>query len=291
MGALLSVLQVTSNNMQSSVCAPVTPQRIKRGIMLISGRNSERGETATVMTPRKQHDDEPNDEVDVEAQLIMLSRALSVDRRLVDSELLAFVTNKQVQKQLCQPVRTLGSVSPWQKVYMMCFNITVLRIEVLHELFRYRDETNGFILEGIRTEFDQTALEVPAKSWRAIRPWSITANLWKPHEDGSGRTTFIHVSRAEAGMTLASWMLDTAAYYVARGFASDVNKAAFEASLPGSPWMERMQADKDGFYRELQKIEKMRSPVPWDSRFLNRRWRLLPELQSATPPSLRKHAA
>jgi len=86
-------------------------------------------------------------------------------------------------------------------------------------------------------------------------------------------------------------MLDTAAYYVARGFASDVNKAAFEASLPGSPWMERMQADKDGFYRELQKIEKMRSPVPWDSRFLNRRWRLLPELQSATPPSLRKHAA
>jgi len=48
---------------------------------------------------------------------------------------------------------------------------------------------------------------------------------------------------------------------------------------------------KDGFYRELQKIEKMRSPVPWDSRFLNRRWRLLPELQSATPPSLRKHAA
>jgi len=197
----------------------------------------------------------------------------------------------KVQKQLCQPVRTLGSVSPWQKVYMMCFNITVLRIEVLHELFRYRDETNGFILEGIRTEFDQTALEVPAKSWRAIRPWSITANLWKPHEDGSGRTTFIHVSRAEAGMTLASWMLDTAAYYVARGFASDVNKAAFEASLPGSPWMERMQADKDGFYRELQKIEKMRSPVPWDSRFLNRRWRLLPELQSATPPSLRKHAA
>ena len=109
------------------------------------------------------------------------------------------------------------------------------------ELFRYRDETNGFILEGIRTEFDQTALDatrpkspkftgpkscdiasagsccfrsvgaryragqdrvgrsclilvldsmceeagackVPAKSWRAIRPWSITANLWKPHE-------------------------------------------------------------------------------------------------------------
>ncbi|OLP91440.1 hypothetical protein AK812_SmicGene26857 [Symbiodinium microadriaticum] len=57
-------------------------------------------------------------------------------------------------------------------------------------------------------------------------------------------------------------MLDTAAYYVARGFASDVNKA-FEASLPGSPWMERMQADKDGFYHELQKIEKMRSPAGW----------------------------
>lgn len=112
----------------------------------------------------------------------------------------------KVQKQLCQPVRTLGSASPWQKVYMMCFNIAVLRIEVLHELFRYRDETNGFILEGIRTEFDQTALDVPAKSWRAIRPWSITANLWKPHEDGSGRTTFVHVSRAEAGMTLASWV-------------------------------------------------------------------------------------
>ena len=106
MGALLSVLQVTSNNMQSSVCAPVTPQRIKRGIMLISGRNSERGETATVMTPRKQHDDEPNDEVDVEAQLIMLSRALSVDRRLVDSELLAFVTNKQVARHNIQVDRT-----------------------------------------------------------------------------------------------------------------------------------------------------------------------------------------
>ncbi|OLP91445.1 hypothetical protein AK812_SmicGene26858 [Symbiodinium microadriaticum] len=42
------------------------------------------------------------------------------------------------------------------QVYMMCFNIAVLRIE---ELFRYRDETNGFILEGIRTEFDQTALD------------------------------------------------------------------------------------------------------------------------------------
>ncbi|CAE6941436.1 unnamed protein product [Symbiodinium natans] len=174
----------------------------------------------------------------------------------------------KVQKQLCQPVETLGSGSPWHKAYMMCFSIAVLRIEVLHELFRYRDKTNGVLLEGVCTEFDHTALNVPAKSWRAMRPWNIAANLWKPHEDGSGRTTFIHVSRAEAGMTLASWMLDTAAYFVARGFAADVRKAAAEASVPGSPWMERINADKDGFYAELREIEKVRSTVPWDKRAL-----------------------
>ena len=63
---------------------------------------------------------------------------------------------------------------------MMCFSIAVLRIEVLHapcltadqeqqgvisalflsteELFRYRDKTNGVLLEGVCTEFDHTAL-------------------------------------------------------------------------------------------------------------------------------------
>mmetsp|Transcript_58788 Transcript_58788/g.110151 ORF Transcript_58788/g.110151 Transcript_58788/m.110151 type:complete len:360 (+) Transcript_58788:25-1104(+) len=193
----------------------------------------------------------------------------------------------KVQKQLCQPVQSFGTPTAWQKVYMMCFNVAILRVEVLHEVFRYRGRKDGFLMEGIRTEFDQSPYDVPTKSWRAFRPWTVAANLWKPSEDGTNKTTFIHVTRAEAGMTLASWMLDTAAYFVARSFAADVQKAAAETSKPGSPWMERMRADKDGFYRELQHIEKARQRVPWDDRFLHRKWKLQPETQNAIPPSLR----
>ncbi|CAE7651019.1 unnamed protein product [Symbiodinium pilosum] len=51
-------------------------------------------------------------------------------------------------------------------------------------------------------------------------------------------------------------MLDTAAYFVARSFAADVQRAAAEASQTGSPWMKRIQADKESkAFKECVSLE------------------------------------
>ncbi|CAJ1376344.1 unnamed protein product [Effrenium voratum] len=205
----------------------------------------------------------------------------------------------QVQKQLTQPVRSFGACTPWWKALMSCFNVGFLKVEMVYELFRYRGRKDGFIIEGVHTEFDHSAagaprfsrapgLQVPAASWRTLRPWALSANLWKPAQDDSEATTFVHVSRAETGYTLPQWVLDMAAYFVARGFAADVQKSASEASKPGSAWMDRARQDKDGFYHELQLLEQARRRSgPWDDSMLDRCWHLPAERQNHTPPSLR----
>ena len=43
-------------------------------------------------------DDEADDDANTENKMTIISRALGVDRRLADSELLAFVTNKHVSR-------------------------------------------------------------------------------------------------------------------------------------------------------------------------------------------------
>ena len=51
-----------------------------------------------MLMPSAMTDDEADDDASTENKMTIISRALGVDRRLADSELLAFVTNKQVSR-------------------------------------------------------------------------------------------------------------------------------------------------------------------------------------------------
>jgi len=195
----------------------------------------------------------------------------------------------KVQTQLSKPARTFGDVTPWQKVVMMCFNVAVFRVEVINEVFRYRGK-DGFILEGLRSDFDLEAHGIPEKTWFSTRPWNLTANLWLPHQDDPKKTTFIQVNRATLGVRLPSWVLDTGTYFVARSFAADVQTFAHEMACPKSVWRERISADKDGFYKELRNVEeaRSRSKASGNKSMLERSWLIPPELQDTTPSPLRK---
>jgi len=191
---------------------------------------------------------------------------------------------------LSRPIEVLGTSSPWLKQrYTVNFKVAVFNVELSQECFRYRGSDEGFLLESIESNADRVQRGAGAKqdSWRIVRPWIVMTNLWRPHADGG--TTLTSVVRVDVGMVVPHWVVNVALLSMAENFVSDVRKAAALAARTGSPWAERMQADRDGFYREMRRLQEVRAAAvgPWDHGALQRQWKLDPEAYDLSPPSSR----
>ncbi len=64
----------------------------------------------------------------------------------------------KVQKQLSKPLQAFGPLTPWQKVYMMCINVAIFKLELVTAtchafgcLCHLRDLRNSSATEGRRT--------------------------------------------------------------------------------------------------------------------------------------------
>eukprot|EP00928_Gymnodinium_smaydae_P090917 TRINITY_DN74626_c0_g1_i1.p1 TRINITY_DN74626_c0_g1~~TRINITY_DN74626_c0_g1_i1.p1 ORF type:complete len:420 (-),score=90.11 TRINITY_DN74626_c0_g1_i1:234-1493(-) len=183
----------------------------------------------------------------------------------------------KAQPMLVEPMRLFGSPSPWLKSYMLKMHVAIFHVELVQESFRYRSVRDGYVLEGITSEFDQAGASIPEKTgWRTVRPRTRVANLYQPSEKGGTRMT--QVSRVDVGFAVPQRVINFALWTMGGNFVDGIKKASRKAAEVGSPWEERIKADPTGFYEEIRKLEKAHEGAckPWDRSVLKKSWRLEP---------------
>jgi len=166
--------------------------------------------------------------------------------------------------------------------------IVFFQVELCFEHLLVRDRRTGFVMESIRTRFPDRGRNVPAKDWRAVRPWIFTANLWIPRGGGKEGTCLVQVTRFASPVTPPQWIMNFVFRQVACSFMSDLSKSTSKAMQRDSPWSARIEKDADGLYGELRKIEAVASKrseiiaLP-EKEVFDRQWRLWPTPLNTQP--------
>lgn len=203
----------------------------------------------------------------------------------------------EVQTVVASKPLVIEKLCPWLYVTLTPLRVIMFRVELIFEFLRVRSRRQGFMVESITSEFPSNDLPIPEKenSWRVLRPWVYTSNLWMPRGGDKPGTILIQVTRVDYGFTAPSFVLNWIFRNMAATMMADARRSAARTSEPGNPWARRIAEDQEGFYQELEKVDMVGSAKPiWESQklpskeFFNRKWRLHPKLADTAPPSSKK---
>lgn len=220
--------------------------------------------------------------VDIDAPL---SEALSTGHEM------EFVPQAQ---PLVNQAEFIGEYSGFNLKFIMRLAVLIFKSELVFEIIRHRDRRFGYVLEVARTEFSHEGVTLPKKAWGAIRPWIYTTNLWMPRGAGKRGCTIVQVTRVDCTVSVPTWVLNFVFKKMSTTFIADLRSSALKALHPDSPWAKKIQEDKDGFYRELRRIDEaaegrreVRAKTVPGREIFDRKWRLRPALVDTRPPSSR----
>lgn len=198
----------------------------------------------------------------------------------------------KAQKMIVSEPLRIGPNHGFFSAWMAKLPVLFMQADLLFEALRVRDRCKGYLLESIRSDFPANGRYIPPKSWRSMRPWTFTANLWAPRGAGQRGTCLVQVTRVDCMMNIPQWILNFVFRQVASNFMSDLQGSTTKASEGDSPWASRICKDETGLYSELRKVEeaaKGRSEVTGlpAREFFEREWRLRPKPVDTRPPASR----
>merc|ERR1711971_1394666 len=129
------------------------------------------------------------------------------------------------------------------------------RVETIFEMLRVSNFDFGFLVERVRSDFPADGLKFPKRPRWTKRIKVDTKNIWMPVGGGQIGTLMVSISRVHVGFPVPQSVLRFVFHNFAPSILDNIRRGAIMAKEPGSPWYERMQRDRDGFYAELARIE------------------------------------